>query len=142
MNLDNQGDVCDIWNLRRHRAAERVKDTFGTQPKVYHRIEQVLEDKDIEAVIIAAADHQHAGMLKRVVEAGKDIYCEKPMGNVLSDTNVAFAAVMKSECIVQIGTQRRSDPQIRTAAKIMQQGRIGAVAKIDVIANAYSPYRW
>ncbi len=134
--------VCDIWNMRRESAAKRVRETYGTPPKVYRRIEEVLDDADIDAVIIATADHQHAKMLKMSVEAGKDVYCEKPMGNVLAETNAALAAVNRSNRIVQIGTQRRSDPKYRAAAGIMRDGRIGDVVKVDILWNAYSPYRW
>lgn len=134
--------VCDIWNLRRDKAAARVKESYGEEPKVYRRYEQLLDDKDIDAIIIATPDHQHSKMLKLAVEAGKDAYCEKPMGNVLSETNDVLDAVNKSDRIVQIGTQRRSYPKYLAAAELMKQGRIGEVAKVDVIWNAYSPYRW
>ncbi|MBM3775042.1 MAG: Gfo/Idh/MocA family oxidoreductase [Acidobacteria bacterium] len=64
------------------------------------------------------------------------------MGNVLAETNAALEAVQKSGRIVQIGTQRRSYPRYRAALDIMKEGRIGDVVKVDVIWNAYSPYRW
>jgi predicted dehydrogenase len=134
--------VCDIWNMRRERAVTTVKDAYGDEPKVYRNYEQLLADDDIDALIIATADHQHAKMLKMAIEAGKDVYCEKPMGNVLSETNDAFRAVIDSDRIVQLGTQRRSYPKYRAAMEAVQQGRVGEIAKIDVIWNVYSPYRW
>ena len=102
----------------------------------------MLADKDIDAVIIATPDHQHSKMLKAAIEAGKDVYLEKPMGNVLSELNEAYAAVEKSDRIVQIGTQRRSYPRYRSAIDIMNSGRIGEIVKVDVIWNIYSQYRW
>ena len=134
--------VCDIWNQRLDAAAKLVSESYGTQAKSYRRHEELLADKDIDAVIIATPDHQHAKMLKAAVEAGKDVYCEKPMGNVLSELNAANEAVKRTGRIVQIGTQRRSYPQYRMAADWVREGRIGDVAKVDVIWNAYSPYRW
>jgi len=134
--------VCDIWNKRRETAAARVKEVQGTEPKVYRHIDELLSDKDIDAVIIATADHQHAQMLKLAVEAGKDVYVEKPMGNVLKETNAALAAVKKSGRIVQNGTQRRSYPKYRQAEKLMRQGVLGDVVKVDLNINMYSPYRW
>ncbi|HUG82384.1 MAG TPA: Gfo/Idh/MocA family oxidoreductase [Bryobacterales bacterium] len=134
--------VCDIWKQRLAAADKLVSESYGAKTKTYTRHEELLADKDIDAVIIATPDHQHAKMLKAAVEAGKDVYCEKPMGNVLSELNAAYEAVKRTGRIVQIGTQRRSYPQYRTAADWVREGRIGDVAKVDVIWNAYSPYRW
>ena len=102
--------VCDIWNQRLEAAAKLVSESYGVRPKSYRRFQDLLADQEIDAVIIATPDHQHAKMLKAAVEAGKDAYCEKPMGNVLAETNAAMAAVEASDRIVQIGTQRRSYP--------------------------------
>lgn len=134
--------VCDIWKQRLDAAAKLVGESYGTQAKTFPHHEELLADKDIDAVIIATPDHQHSKMLKAAVEAGKDVYCEKPMGNVLADLNAANDAVKKTGRIVQIGTQRRSFPRYRAAADWVREGRIGDVVKVDVIWNAYSPYRW
>lgn len=134
--------VCDIWNKRREAAAARVKEVHGAEPRVYRRIEELLADKNIDAVIIATADHQHAQMLKMSVEAGKDVYVEKPMANDLHEANAVLAAVKKSGRMVQNGTQRRSYPKYRQAEKLMKQGVLGDVVKVDLNVNFYSPYRW
>ena len=134
--------VCDIWNQRLDAAAKLVRESYSVEPKAHRDFKRVLEDKDIDAVIIATPDHQHSKMLKASIEAGKDVYVEKPMGNVLSEVNEAFAAAEKSDRIVQVGTQRRSYPRYRSAVDIMREGRIGDIVKVDVIWNAYSPYRW
>ena len=63
---------------------ERVRQSYGSEPKAYRRHEELLADKEIDAVIIATPDHQHARMLIQAVQAGKDVYCEKPMANVLA----------------------------------------------------------
>jgi predicted dehydrogenase len=134
--------VCDIWKQRLDAASKLVSESYGTEAKTFPRHEDLLADKDIDAVIIATPDHQHSKMLQAAVEAGKDVYCEKPMGNVLAELNAANEAVKKSGRIVQIGTQRRSYPRYRSAADWVREGRIGDVVKVDVIWNAYSPYRW
>ena len=134
--------ACDIWNRRREAATERLKKLYDRPPKVYKHIEPLLEDKDVDAVIIATADHQHAKMLKMAVEAGKDVYCEKPMANVLEEGNATLAAVQRTDRIVQIGTQRRSFPKYRQAEALMRQGVVGDIVKVEIISNAYSPYRW
>src|SRR5205807_6347014 len=72
--------VCDIWNQRRDAAAKLVRESYGgAEPKVYKKLDELIGDKSIDAVIIATPDHAHAKMLKAAVEAGKDVYCEKPM---------------------------------------------------------------
>ncbi|MCH2210011.1 MAG: Gfo/Idh/MocA family oxidoreductase [Fuerstiella sp.] len=134
--------VCDIWDQRRDVAQQKVKEVSGSDPRVCKNIATILDDPNIDAVIIGTADHQHAKMLRMAVEAGKDVYCEKPMGNVLEETNAALDAVNKSGRVVQIGTQRRSYPKYRQAQKLMQSGVLGDIVKVDIIANAYSPYRW
>jgi len=102
----------------------------------------MLGDRDLDSVIIATPDHQHARMLKAAVEAGKDVYCEKPMANVLSEANDAVDAVRRTGRIVQLGTQRRSYPKYRAAARILQSGRIGEIIKVEQIFNDYIPYHW
>jgi predicted dehydrogenase len=134
--------VCDIWKQRLDAAAKVVGESYGTQAKTYPRHEDLLADKDIDAVIIATPDHQHAKMLQAAVESGKDVYCEKPMGNVIDELNAAYEAVRRTGRIVQIGTQRRSYPRYRTAMDWVAEGRIGDVVKVDVVWNAYSPFRW
>ncbi len=134
--------VCDIWNKRLEAAAKLVRESYSIEPKATPRYEELLEDKDIDAVIIATPDFQHAKMLKAAIEAGKDVYCEKPMGNVLSELNGAYEAIENSDRVVQIGTQRRAYPRYQTAVHWLRHGRIGDIVKVDVIWNAYSKYRW
>lgn len=134
--------VCDIWNQRLEAAAKVVGESYGVQPKYFRRHDELLADRAIDAVIIATPDHQHAKMLNAAVEAGKDVYREKPMGNVLSETNDALAAVKESGRIVQIGTQRRSYPRCRSAMDMVKEGRVGDIVNVDVTWNASSPYRW
>src|SRR5689334_19470096 len=81
--------ACDIWKERRDAAGKRLREAYGAEPKLYNRLDDMLADQNLDAVIIATPDHAHAKMLKAAVESGKDVYCEKPMGNVLSEANDA-----------------------------------------------------
>lgn len=134
--------VCDAWSIRRDQAARRTKDGQGDQPKVYKHLDDMLADDDIDAIIIGTADHQHGKMLTQCVNADRDVYCEKPMANVMEDANEALLATRKSGRIVQNGTQRRSWPKYRSALKLMKQGLLGDIVKVDINGNACSPYRW
>ena len=66
--------VCDLWSYRRDKAVELVKQKEGKAPKVYRHHEEILNDQDLDALIIATPDHAHAQILKLAAEAGKDAY--------------------------------------------------------------------
>jgi predicted dehydrogenase len=134
--------VCDIWKQALERAARRVRESYGTESKAYRRHEELLADKEIDAVIIATPDHQHARMLIQAVEAGKDVYCEKPLANDLKEANEALTAVKRSGRVVQMGTQRRSFPKYQGARDLMRDGLIGSLVKVDINGNQHTPYRW
>ena len=66
-----------------------LSNLFGSRPKTYKYSEELLADKELDAVMVAAGDHQHARVLAEVVRAGKSCYCEKPMANTLEDAKLA-----------------------------------------------------
>src|SRR6476659_3197677 len=74
--------VCDLWKRNRERATANSERYFGRAPRAVQNLDELLALKDVDAVMIATPEHAHSLMLKAVVEAGKDAYCEKPMGNV------------------------------------------------------------
>ncbi|MBV9300811.1 MAG: Gfo/Idh/MocA family oxidoreductase [Acidobacteriaceae bacterium] len=133
--------VCDIWSLARERRAAQVKDLFGTDPQTFKYSEQMLARNDIDGVMIATGDHQHAKLCIEVVQAGKDCYVEKPFANVLDEGKAARAAVKASKQVVQMGTQHRSQPYPLAVRDIIQSGRIGQVARITQEWNVNQP-RW
>lgn len=92
-------------------------------------------------MIIESPDFTHSEILAEAVRAGKDVYCEKPMATVFADAKRAYHAVRASRQVVQIGTQRRSDPGLLGAAKLMQQGVLGQVTRVDMEVNFQEP-RW
>lgn len=133
--------ICDVWTSNRERAAETVRKTFGNAPRQTSDYRRMLEWRDIDAVIIASPDYTHSVMLKNAVEAGKDAYCEKPMGTVFSEAKAAYLAVKNSRQVVQIGTQKRSDGGHIAAARLIQSGVLGEITRINVSVNFQEP-RW
>jgi predicted dehydrogenase len=133
--------VCDIWAKNLDRAAKTVTDWYGKEPRKYRFYEDLLAQKDIDAVIIATADFQHAHMLADAVKAGKDVYCEKPFANDLGDARKAVDAVAQSGRIVQIGTQRRSEGSWAAAAELIASGVLGTISKVDCEWSYFGP-RW
>jgi predicted dehydrogenase len=119
--------VCDIWNQRRDAAAKLVRESYGgAEPKVYKKLDELIGDKSIDAVIIATPDHAHAKMLKAAVEAGKDVYCEKPCSHNIFEGRQLVAAAQKYNRIVQHGTNCRSGVA-REAVDKIREGLIGDV---------------
>jgi predicted dehydrogenase len=134
--------VCDIWGRSRDLAVDMVQKATSKEPRTFNRLEDMLAAKDLDAVIIATPDHAHAQHLVTCLEAKKHVYCEKPFANRIDEANAAIDAARKSDRVVTLGTQRRSDPRYMTAAELMREGVIGPVIEVDLIQNAYSPYRW
>src|SRR5579864_1878056 len=77
--------VCDLWSLARERRAADVQQRFGQAPRQYKYSEEMLKQPDIDGVMIATGDFQHAKLCMEVVRAGKDCYVEKPFANVLQE---------------------------------------------------------
>jgi predicted dehydrogenase len=133
--------VCDLWSVNRERAAKAALDEYGRAPRSFQYFEDLLELKDVDAVIISTADFQHAPLLKLTADAGKDAYCEKPMANVLEEAKAARDAVRRGNRVVQIGTQHRSEPYQRAAREWIAGGALGRVSKVEVVWNFHGP-RW
>jgi len=133
--------VCDLWKVNRERAAATAEKVYGRSPRAFQYMDQLLALKDLDAVVISTGDFQHAPILKLAVEAGKDAYCEKPMANVLAEARAARDAVSKSDRIVQIGTQHRSEPYQIAVRDLIRTGVLGDVSKVEIVWNYHGP-RW
>ncbi len=133
--------VCDLWTQARERRASQVEKTFGKRPESYKYYEQLLERKDIDGVMIATADFQHAKHCADVVQAGKDCYVEKPLAQSIADAKMVRGAVKNSKQAVQMGTQHRTQPYPVAVANLIRSGRIGRVVKISQEWNV-NQERW
>src|SRR5512146_208004 len=102
--------VSDIWKRQRELGADFIEKLCGNRPDQVRNNDELYARKDVDAVIIATADFQHAYHGIEAVEAGRDAYVEKPTAHTMPDARKFLAAVKKSNRIVQIGTQRRSTP--------------------------------
>jgi predicted dehydrogenase len=133
--------VCDIWSLARERRAAQVKEAFNLDPQSYKYSEEMLARKDIDGVMIATGDFQHAKLCTEVVRAGKDCYVEKPFANVLSEAKEARDTVKASKQMVQVGSQHRSEPYQLAVRDIIRSGRIGDIVHIEQEWNV-NEERW
>jgi predicted dehydrogenase len=133
--------VCDIWKLNREKAAANLKKSFGTDVKQFQYSEDMLKMPELDAVMIATGDFQHAKLLAEVVTAGKDCYCEKPMATEVEDAKLARSAVLASKQVAQMGSQWLSDPMQLRVREIIRSGKLGQITKIEQIWNDNNP-RW
>jgi predicted dehydrogenase len=134
--------VCDLWAVNREKAVVENQKLYGRAPVAYHHLDEMLAAGRMDAVIISTPEHAHSLQLKMVVEAGKDAYVEKPMGNVLSEVKAARDAVLaRKNLVVQAGTQHRSEPYQIRVHELIREGVVGDVSKYEIEWNYHGP-RW
>jgi len=109
------------------KKAEGIEKTYGYKPKVYIDMRKMLEDKDIDIVSIATPNHWHALGAIWALQAGKDVYVEKPVSHNVTEGRRIVEAARKYEKICQCGTQSRSNPGMREAIDFIHGGGIGEV---------------
>src|SRR5215475_9020358 len=117
------GAVCDVYEPNLQAG---VKDA-STGTKSFRDYRKLLDDKSIGAVIVATPDHWHARMVIDAVEAGKDVYVEKPLAHKIDEGFRIIEAVRRTRRIVQVGTQRRSAEMFLKAREIAGSGRLGDI---------------
>ncbi len=133
--------VCDLWKYNLEQATAANKKYYGKAPRAFQHPEELLKLKDVDAVMISTPEHSHSPILKMTAEAGKDGYCEKPMGNVLEEVKAARDAVVSRNLIVQVGTQHRSEPYQIAVRDLIRTGVFGEVSKYEIVWNYHGPRR-
>jgi predicted dehydrogenase len=131
--------VCDL-DRRRAEDARALVNTHYTEATgkpydgvaVYTRYRELLANKDVDAVVVSTPDHWHALVAIDAVEAGKDVYLQKPASLTIAEGRALSNAVHRTGRIFQIGSQQRSSVQFRYAAELVRNGRIGALKTVQV----------
>ena len=137
---------CDVYDVKRARFEKRVKKYYaehGQKCKVdlYEDYQELLARPDIDAVVIATPDHQHAIIAIAACKAGKDVYLEKPMTLTIYEGQQLRKAVRKYSRILQIGSQQRSDAEFIHAANLCGEGELGKIGLIKVhVGGSPTPY--
>lgn len=126
IKLDTFVNATNKWYSEKlgqgsYKAATGIKD-----------FRELLLRKDIDAVVIAAPDHWHAAMAVRAAEAGKDIYCEKPLSLTVKEGRAMVNAARKHNRVFQTGSMQRSAPEFTKAVQLVRSGAIGTVKKVYV----------
>lgn len=132
--------ISEVYKAKAQLAQERIKSNYEKNPQlgtysevpVYTDFRELLARKDVDAVVIATPDHWHAAMAVRAAEAGKDIYCEKPLALTVKEGRAMVDAARKYNRVFQTGSMQRSWPEFRQAAELIRNGYIGEVKSIKV----------
>ena len=134
--------VSDIWDMRREAGTSHIGKLTGKPVDAVRNNDELYERKDIDAVIIATADFQHAQHGVEAVMSGRDAYIEKPLAHNMQDARAIRQAVHDSGRIVQIGTQRRSSPVYQAAYDYIRSGKFGDIVSVLMTWNVNQPGRW
>ncbi|MBI4660574.1 MAG: Gfo/Idh/MocA family oxidoreductase [Verrucomicrobia bacterium] len=140
--------VCDVDTTRGMHAKKYIEDRYSKAGRsyrgcdVHNHFREVIARKDIDAVVIATPDHWHAIPIIEACQAGKDVYCEKPLTLTIREAQLCLEAVRKHGRVLQTGSQQRSNVfgQFRQACEFIQSGRVGKVKTVRV--GVGGPSRW
>jgi predicted dehydrogenase len=134
--------VSDIWKLAREKGAATVEKVAGAKVDMVRNNEELYARNDIDAVLIATADFQHARHGMEAVKAGRDAYVEKPTAHRMDDARNFLKTVEDSKQVIAVGTQRRSTPAYIKAAEYIQSGKFGDIVMVEMSWNVNQPGRW
>ena len=132
VNFAKRGDcafayLCDVDTRRSADLAKRLDGTQPKPPQLLQDFRQALEDKAVDAVVVATPDHWHALATIWACQAGKDVYVEKPPSHSCWEGGKMVEAARKYHRIVQVGLQGRSAPYVRAARQYIAEGKLGRV---------------
>jgi predicted dehydrogenase len=127
--------LCDVDKKMLADAADLVAQRQASKktPRTYVDYREMLKEKDLDIVLIATPDHWHALPMIAALEAGADIYVQKPISIDVSEGKAMLAAARKHQKVVQVGTQRRSTPHLIEARdRIIREGKLGKIGLVEV----------
>ena len=129
--------VCDVDSTRAASALASVENFHKEQPdrgpvacRVYQDFREVLARKDIDAVCLATPDHWHAIITLAALEAGKDVYCEKPLTHNIHESITEMEAVGRHKRVLQTGSHLRSAGEFRVGCELVRNGAIGKPERV------------
>lgn len=133
--------LCDVDESLQPAVQKAVLESQETAPRWESDFRRVLDDQHIDAVAIATPDHWHAIMGMLAVQAGKDVYLEKPVSHTIEEGQRLLDAVRENDCVVQTGLQQRSGTHFQSAIDVVQSGKIGRVQLAKAwVAHSRKPF--
>jgi predicted dehydrogenase len=140
--------VCDVDTTRREHAKQTVEAYYAKQASkgsfkgcdTYTDFRELIARPDIDAVVVATPDHWHALNVIAAADAGKDIYCEKPLSLTIYEARAMVNAVRRNKRICQTGSMQRSSQEFRKACELVRNGRLGKIQ--TVVVGVGAPSKW
>lgn len=132
--------LADPWRASREEANAKVKNWFGRDAKQMVSYRDLLQMKEVDAVMIGSPDHVHTLHLEAAARAGKHIYVEKPLAMSMKKLVSAVDAVKEAGVVVQVGTQLRSLPAIVGCRDLFRSGKLGKLSRVEECRNSPRPY--
>jgi len=128
----NAAAVCDVDASRLAGAVKFLEVAGVSRPGAERDYRALLDRKDIDAVVVTTPDHWHALCTVHACQAGKDVYCEKPLSLTVAEGRTMVDAARKHDRVVQTGSQQRSDGRFRLACELIRAGRLGTLRTVLV----------
>ena len=130
--------VCDVDTTRRTASQQTVNEYYTARPqkgsadcKAYNDFRELVARDDIDAICIATPDHWHAIMTIAALDAGKDVYCEKPLTHNIHESVAVMAAVKRNKRVLQTGSMQRSSKVFRIACELVRNNIIGKISHVE-----------
>jgi predicted dehydrogenase len=130
--------LCDVDQDHLDRARARTDGKAAT----FRDYRALLDEADVDAVLIATPDHWHALVAIAACEAGKDVYCEKPLTLTIAEGRRMVEAVRRTGRVFQTGSQQRSDRRFRWACELVRNGRLGELRHVQTVLGAGPVVGW
>ena len=140
--------TCDVVRSKAEKMRERIEKAYGAAKDsgapargvdIHARHEDVIARDDIDVIFVCVPDHWHAAVAKAAMQAGKDVYCEKPLTLTVREGRTLVDVARRHGRVLQTGTQQRSNKSFRKAAEIVRNGWIGDITAIRARLGTFPP---
>jgi len=125
--------ICDVDSRMVTEAADLIaqRQRSGKRPRIHSDFRKMIAERDVEVMMVSTPDHWHAVQSILSLQAGMDVYVEKPTGVGVIESQAMVAAARKYNRVVQVNTQRRSTPHLIEAKELIQEGRLGRIQRVE-----------
>ncbi|MEM9826162.1 MAG: Gfo/Idh/MocA family oxidoreductase [Planctomycetota bacterium] len=124
--------ICDVDDRHLAEGEKTLKEARGLKVQAERDYRRLLERPDVDAVVVSTPDHWHAVASVDAMNAGADVYCEKPLANSVAEGRKMVDTALAQKRVVQCGSQERSNPKVRYACELVRSGALGTIREVRV----------